>query len=282
MKHLLVGVDGSPGSLQAMQWASLLAKQTNADVTLACVVVAPQIEMTPGTTARQRVELEARAENEWCPVVRDAGVSCASAVLEDDPADALLRAVRDTEVDLLVLGARGAGGFNGLRLGSVADHVAHHTTQPLAIVPEATTSPQLRSIIVGADGSDGGGAAVRWAAEFAGASGAEVTAVYVFSRLAEFWGHDDPRSPFVKSQALLDEVWAEPLRQTGTLRATRVIEDPHTAEGLITAADEAGADLLVVGTRSLGGIFHLRLGGVTMQLLHRSDLPVLIVPPRPA
>jgi nucleotide-binding universal stress UspA family protein len=49
------------------------------------------------------------------------------------PAEALLNAAADA--DVIVVGARGAGGFARLRVGSVADQVAHHAHCPVVIVP---------------------------------------------------------------------------------------------------------------------------------------------------
>ena len=101
----------------------------------------------------------------------------------DTPVDALVRSGR--HADLLVVGARGAGGFAGLRLGSVSRRVAARASCPVVIVPAApadddagadgTTGPQ---IAVGVDGSDTAQAALRWALEAAPMWDASVLAVH--------------------------------------------------------------------------------------------------------
>jgi nucleotide-binding universal stress UspA family protein len=52
---------------------------------------------------------------------------------EGAPAQALIDASRDA--DLVVVGARGSGGFAALMLGSVSTQVAHHSACPVAIIP---------------------------------------------------------------------------------------------------------------------------------------------------
>jgi nucleotide-binding universal stress UspA family protein len=51
------------------------------------------------------------------------------------------------------------------------------------------------------------------------------------------------------------------------------------AHAIADAAKEAGADLIVVGTRGQGPISGLLLGSVTHRLLHVAPSPVLAVPP---
>ncbi|MGA0075455.1 MAG: universal stress protein, partial [Ilumatobacteraceae bacterium] len=60
-------------------------------------------------------------------------VAVTSRVVQGAPATALLQAAKNT--DLLVIGRRGHGGFMGLLLGSVAQHVAHHAPCPVVLVP---------------------------------------------------------------------------------------------------------------------------------------------------
>ena len=94
-------------------------------------------------------------------------------VIQGRPAKVLIDAARDAA--LLVVGSRGHGGFTGLLLGSVSEHVLAHATCPVVVVHEhrATTG----RIVVGVDGSPESSQALRWAARQAGLTGCELHAV---------------------------------------------------------------------------------------------------------
>lgn len=71
------------------------------------------------------------------------------------------------------------------------------------------------------------------------------------------------------------------LRSVGIDARFELISDPlsHAAKMLADAARDAGADVIVVGTRGHGPIAGAFLGSVTHQLLHLAPCPVLVVPP---
>ncbi len=72
----------------------------------------------------------------------DPGVELRSEAVEGEPARVLLE--RAQGADLLVVGARGRGGFTGLLLGSVSSQCAHHASCPVVIVPGAVQDGDRR------------------------------------------------------------------------------------------------------------------------------------------
>jgi nucleotide-binding universal stress UspA family protein len=68
--------------------------------------------------------------------LREAGIDVATIASEDrHPADGLLAVASANKADVIVLGTRGAGGFDGLRLGGFALRVLHRARLPLVLVP---------------------------------------------------------------------------------------------------------------------------------------------------
>jgi nucleotide-binding universal stress UspA family protein len=130
---ILVGLDGSPDSAAAVAWTVMLAGALQRDV------IAVHVHLRE-RTAEQRhdhADLE-RQCNEWAAPLRTAGIATRVVVAQGWPASAIVELEAIEAPSLVVLGARGAGGFRDLRLGSVGLGVLQHSTTPVAIVPSTT------------------------------------------------------------------------------------------------------------------------------------------------
>jgi nucleotide-binding universal stress UspA family protein len=146
LERILVGVDGSPGSLAALEWAAGLATQVAAEVVvvhgfempalaagLRFAAVPPNVLDEASDSARARTQ-EA-LEGEWTEPLRQAGVEHRTILVEHGGAGAILDAADDAGAGLIVVGSRGHGGFSNLLLGSVSSHLVHHAHRPVVVVP---------------------------------------------------------------------------------------------------------------------------------------------------
>jgi nucleotide-binding universal stress UspA family protein len=138
---------------------------------------------------------------------------------------------------------------------------------------------KLDRIVVGVDGSDNATAAVTWAAELAAKTGAEVVAVHALGLLERF----DSEEP-VAAQPNRDEIrqrfettWCAPLTDSGVAKRC-VFRDGNPVSVVLAVADEEDADLVVLGSRGLGGYPEQLLGSTSTQVAQRSHRPVTIVP----
>ena len=131
---VVVGVDGSAGSVRALKWA---AEEAKARKTVLKVVFAWSfLDQPQGTFDPNYGEEQARAKLEEILASHAAdldGVDVERLVVNDLPASALLDQAKGA--DALVVGSRGLGGFRGLLLGSVSQQVANHAPCAVVIVP---------------------------------------------------------------------------------------------------------------------------------------------------
>ncbi|MGW4561119.1 universal stress protein [Streptomyces sp. NPDC004561] len=135
-RRVVVGVDGSQSSYEALRWAVHYAGLIGGTVDAVAAWElpglygwsAPAVDMDVDVDeTRQKVELELTDV-----LGPDAAGSVRTAVVHGNPADVLLRAAEGA--DVLVVGSRGRGGFAAALLGSVSQHVSQHASCPVVIV----------------------------------------------------------------------------------------------------------------------------------------------------
>lgn len=135
---IVVGIDGSELSKDALRWAASQARLSGADL---CAVSAWDLPTGYGFAPSDSYEdLAKRAQkglhSTLVQVLGEApDVSVTALVERGHPARVLVEASRGA--DLLVVGSRGHGAFAGMLLGSVSQHCAQHATCPVLIMPSA-------------------------------------------------------------------------------------------------------------------------------------------------
>lgn len=138
MERILVGVDGSDTSEDALRWAVEEARIHGARV-VAALVIEPSylygVELPSVASDREPVE-EAEAELDRIvarALLGDETVDVERRVeVSGDPRE-ILREL-SSDADLLVVGSRGHGGIQGLVLGSVGQYLVTHAHCPVTIV----------------------------------------------------------------------------------------------------------------------------------------------------
>ena len=142
MPGIVVGVDGSGGSAQALEWAmkEAAARRTALTVLTVHQVAAGHWTGTPLVYPEDRAQQEkarAAAEGAVAKIAADLGDAAPAQVhvhaVSGLAARELIKASADA--DLLVVGSRGAGGFTGLLMGSVSTQVVNHAACPVVVVP---------------------------------------------------------------------------------------------------------------------------------------------------
>lgn len=185
--------------------------------------------------------------------------------------------------ELVVVGSRGVGGFAGLLLGSVSNQVAQHAHCPVLVVrPAEQPIPVRGPVLVGVDGSESAGHAVRLAADEAVRRDAELVLVHVRTPERGAVAPDAAAEATAAGQAESAELLAG---AAARIRADHpvlsVVERPVVAatpeQALIEASGEAA--LVVVGSRGRGGFAGLLLGSVSQALVQHAHCPVLVAHP---
>ncbi|MFF0344758.1 universal stress protein [Kribbella sp. NPDC004875] len=273
--YILVGVDGSPESRNALRWAVHVAEQRQLAIR---VVLAyqddldrwPALGMAGYVPPPMVLDKFQEDLDDALQVARSGlGDDRVSGVLVDmDPAHAILREAGGAE--LVVVGTRSPNKMSAALLGSVATAVTAKAPCPVAVVRgELRTGP----IVVGTDGSPDSEDAVGFAFEQAARTGDPLEVVYCWQPRTEY------AASVADTEQLLKDWLAEsiaPYRDKyPTVQVRSAILEGRARAQLIDLSRTAS--LTVVGSRGRGGVKGLLLGSVSQSLLHHADSPVVIV-----
>jgi nucleotide-binding universal stress UspA family protein len=137
-RHVLVPVDGSPQSLQAIGFVS--AEWDDVDVTLLHVINPVQAGYRAGVLPSGSEEWFREAKSEAEEMLDEARAQLEvdgdveTAIEVGRPAATIVEEARERDVDHVVVGSHGRRGVSRLVLGSVAEHVARRSPVPVTIV----------------------------------------------------------------------------------------------------------------------------------------------------
>ena len=283
---VVVGVDGTPSTGLALDWASDEAalRRLPLHVVLAADVpglAGGSVELTSlwdswGPAARAAY-VPALEDARDAAVRRHPDLAVLAELVNGSPADALrARAPRST---MVVIGSRHRGIVRDL-LGrrGVGGPLAAGSPCPVVVVrePEPVT-PAPSQVVVGVDGSDTSLEAVGFAFEEAAFREARLIAVSAWQPPRRRAGSSaqpaDPRDAAIRMLAESVAGWQERYPQVDVVHQVVRGQPVHVLAG---AAERSLS--LVVGSRGLGGLSGLLLGSVSRALMHRAPCPLVIVP----
>jgi nucleotide-binding universal stress UspA family protein len=182
------------------------------------------------------------------------------------------------EAAMIVVGARGIGGFAGLLMGSVSGQVAEHASCPVAVVRPMDGS--ATDVVVGIDGSPESARALELGLAEARRTGGTLIALHAcqYPPVAAAYAPNpgvDQFSHRRRAEQNLAEALGDVEARNPDVKIERRVDHGSAAGVLVAAAD--GAAALVVGARGLGGFTGLIAGSVSQQVLRHAHCPVLIV-----
>jgi nucleotide-binding universal stress UspA family protein len=265
-KPVVVGVDGSEGCQHAVEWAAREAERRKSPLRVVSVPAMPprmHEEAGPPTVATSLTEHAERAIETANTKAKEIapGLVIENELIHGAPATALANAGADAL--MLVVGARGIGGFAALLLGSVSRYVAMHAACPVVVVRTETPDVQ-REIAVGIGEPQEATEALTFAFEEAAVSGAELVAV-----------HSAGRGESEDATAIIGETLNRWREKYPAVAARPDVVHGHPAQ--VLAEYSARADLVVVGRHSATGPIPA-IGSIQHALLNHARGTIAIVP----
>ncbi|QGV77368.1 universal stress protein [Streptomyces ficellus] len=286
-RAIAVGVDGSPESLAAADWAAGEASLRGVPLRIVHAWLWQPLDV-PVVQDRETQAKSANAvlrEARTHVAARHPGLAVTAEVVADTAVSALLGEAERSE--MLVLGSRGHGALLGFLLGSYGQQVIAAATRPVVSVrarDKDAREPEGGEVVVGQQGTPADSDAVlAFAFEAAAARGAVVRAVRAWS-LPPVYAYS-PGSMYLADQAgglepfekkALGEALAPWRERFPDVPVIEHVEIGSAGQVLLSAASRAR--LLVVGRRVHRSPVGTRIGSVAHAALHHATCPVAVVP----
>jgi nucleotide-binding universal stress UspA family protein len=276
----VVGIDGSPGSEEALRWAVADARARRSPLRIVTTytwglpnpwewryeIAPPELEharragdvLIAATVERVRAE--------------DPDLTVEGVAVEAPAIEGLLRECATAGV--LVLGSRHLGAIRATVLGSVGNAVAARATCPVIVVRGRGDSAETGEVVVGIDGSDASDAVIGFAFGFAHDHGRAVRAVLGWWPVIGVLPRE--KSAIAPASRWLEEIldgWRTKYPDVAV--HTEVVEN-HPVALLVERSREQA--LIVVGSTGQRAMAGTLLGSVSQAVLHHADCPVAVIP----
>lgn len=286
---IVVGVDGSPASMAAVEWAARDAELRNVPLKVVYVVV--PLVVTEGWSeaagdyahfqqeqARQIVEHAHKVAVEATSSDRAAQVSTETFHAPVVPTLVEL----SKRADMVVVGSRGQGAVARALMGSVSSGVAHRAHCPVAVVHDDVPFAERAQapVVVGIDGSSASELATQIAFDEASRRGVELVALHAWSDMGPLglprtnWAPIEWRNIKEQEEALLAQRLAGWQEQYPDVVVRRVVVSDQPTPRLLEQAETA--QLVVVGSHGRGGFPGMLLGSVSSAVANAAQIPVII------
>ena len=287
MSTILIGVDGSRRSEDALAFARPLAAASGATVVLACAY--PYDDMpSRAANAEFRAILAEQAERTLRRAVAalkgiDRSRIKTHAVPSTSPAKALDRLAESEGAELIVVGSTHTGHLGRVFPGSTGERLLHGAPCPVAVVPSGFRSGggSPRNMGIAYDGSKESKAALEAAIAIARALDVPLKVISVLE--ADLYASPALMGGpgYGQVREIIEKEAREALERTvaglpNDVQAAGVFAAGEVVAALAAQSRELG--LLVAGSRGYGPAHSVLVGGVTGRLIREASCPLIIVP----
>jgi nucleotide-binding universal stress UspA family protein len=299
MDSILVPLDGSERSEQALPYARFLSALLPAELRLLHVVTEgerhdfvvrreqlreiylPYHSIEANSTSSLRRHAEAYLSSR-VPGLRAQGLLVRTEVVFGSPAEAIAMAAERGGTAMIVMATHGRGNIGRWLIGSVAHSVLRQASVPvLAIRGPAARSPGLRRILVPLDGSAHARAALPFAIDLAQRANATLVLLMVLASRSGLDMSGNAGVDQVQRSALRERMFYELGQITSDcpdVQITSALGEGFVGETIGQEAARHEVDLIVMTAHGNSGPRRLSLGSVTDKVLRCASVPVLVIP----
>lgn len=284
IRRILVPTDFSENAKNAYEVALSIARRTGAAIKLLHVVEMPYgsyYNMSGNFSATGDTSLPTDAGMEHVYVLQmlettkanmrklinsvdHSGVDVVEEVAVDRPISKIKSTIKDDDVDLVVMGSKGASGLDEFLIGSNTEKVVRSAECPVLTVKKRDAEFVVNEIVLASDFKREVRHAIEQFKWFQGLFGARLHMVYINTPGA------------FESSGNIRQKLQDTAEKYGLQNYTiNVYNDVIEEDGILHFANDIRADLIMMATHGRTGISHLLSGSIAEDLVNHTNIPVL-------
>ena len=296
VRNIVVPIDFSKMSVQAIQIAKQLARRFGASIHLAHVRQSNYTGdfVAPAFMTYEQVG-EQTALKELKEVASECGVSSATCdVLSGAPPyDEICRLAKTVPADLIVMPTHGRTGLKHVFLGSTAERIVQHSSCPVLVTRGKTVKSRngsqagIKTILAPVDFSKCSREGLRYAIAFANEFGAKIILVHATYLGYIYSAEGAPLYDIPGLQKAAREIAERKMRNLlrssnfGAVKFETAFTDGSPVIDICGFAKNHDVDLIITSTHGFTGFTHVLIGSIAEQVVRHAPCSVLVVPSHP-
>jgi nucleotide-binding universal stress UspA family protein len=280
-RKILVAVDGSESSKNALRQAIKLANSEECWITVVSVIPSYTGDLSAtfiGDMRKAMAEPCEKALSEAEDIAKSERALIKTVCEEGEIYERIVDLADAENCDLIVMGRKGLSQIERAFMGSVTARVIGHSQRDVLVVPD-NTSIGWKYIFLNTDGSKYSEAATESAINFAKSYGGELMVLSVVEVTEEFLA----RAPGMvedmvkKAKGFVEDVKKK--AEGSNIKTTPFVREGEAYRVITNLARENKVNIIVLGSHGRTGLRRLLMGSVTAKVIGHSPCPVLVVKP---
>ncbi len=273
MKKIIVPVDFSIHSENALQTAAFLAKQSNAEIIVVHMLELSNAIINQSDNSSQQetffyLKLAEKKFNAFLKKDYLSDVKVTPIIKHFKIFSELDELAREENVDFIIMGSKGSDGLKEMFIGSNTEKVIRYAHVPVLVVKEKPITKKIEKVIFACDFSNDDVAPYIEAKTFFKKLGCDMQLVYVSTPSTKFNSSKEVEEKMI---AFFDKTNED----SSKIEDVKIIFDYTVEKGVLYFADKDNSDIVAVATHGRKGISHFFEGSISEDIANHSKLPIV-------
>ncbi|MDX1630184.1 MAG: universal stress protein [Fulvivirga sp.] len=272
MKKILVPTDFSDEATNASTLAIELAEKSKGEIHFLHLMSIPvdwlQIDDQKAIYPEITTQVE-HAKNQldyWKEQARQLNLTAKSYIHYNESQTGILKYANEENVDLIVMGSKGASGFKEILIGSNTERIVRHAHCPVLVVKEKISFAQIKKIMFPTNLEASQNKIAQVAYQWMNICDAKLTIVRL-----------NTHYHWVDSMKFIEEIDSFAAENGITSYEARTFDADYIEDGIIECAETINCDLIVMGTHNRTGIAHIIAGSVAEDVANHAKRLILTI-----